>query len=335
MTVPEPTSRQTLSHLLNLFQQRGIKPKNKLGQNFLIDLNLLDLLLRSAELTRDDLVIEIGSGTGGLTARLAAQAGTVLSVEIDPAFHELTLEATAGCENVVAIRADVLRNKNELSPQVLSALAELRQKSGMHHLKVVANLPYAVATPFLSNLLLSDLPVEHMVVTVQWEIAERLLAVPATKAYGALAVLVQSLADVELVRRLPPSVFFPGRRWHRQSYASVPIPPSARMSATWCGFVISCVTFMCIAGKTCAAPWPDCPRAGGARKRSMRNLPSWGWMGLSGLRRWTSRRISGCVMSLDSSFPKNAAAQGIFRPLAHHSIRIRTHRLSRQASSRR
>ncbi len=209
MTVPEPTSRQTLSHLLNLFQQRGIKPKNKLGQNFLIDLNLLDLLLRSAELTRDDLVIEIGSGTGGLTARLAAQAGTVLSVEIDPAFHELTLEATAGCENVVAIRADVLRNKNELSPQVLSALAELRQKSGMHHLKVVANLPYAVATPFLSNLLLSDLPVERMVVTVQWEIAERLLAVPATKAYGALAVLVQSLAGVELIRRLPPSVFFP------------------------------------------------------------------------------------------------------------------------------
>src|SRR5437868_11174888 len=84
--------RQTLSYIRNLFEERGIKPKNKLGQNFLIDLNLIDLILRTAELSRDDLAIEIGSGTGGLTVRLAEQAGAVFSVEIDPSFAALVRE---------------------------------------------------------------------------------------------------------------------------------------------------------------------------------------------------------------------------------------------------
>ena len=92
-----PTShRQTLSYLRNLFDERGIHPKNKLGQNFLIDLNLLDLLVRTAELTPDDLVLEVGSGTGSLTVRLAERAGAVVSVEIDPAFadHDATRPCT-------------------------------------------------------------------------------------------------------------------------------------------------------------------------------------------------------------------------------------------------
>src|SRR6516165_2989591 len=93
MTPPASSTRQTLSYLRNLFAERGIKPKNKLGQNFLIDLNLLELLLRSAELARDDLVLEVGSGTGSLTARLIEQAGAVVSVEIDPAFAALTEES--------------------------------------------------------------------------------------------------------------------------------------------------------------------------------------------------------------------------------------------------
>ncbi len=95
-------------------------------------------------------------------------------------------------------------------------------------LKLVANLPYAVATPVLSNFLLSDLPFERMVTTVQWEIAERLMAQPDTSGYGALAVLAQSLADIELVRRLPPAVF-----WPRPEVASaiVCIRPSAAKRA--------------------------------------------------------------------------------------------------------
>jgi 16S rRNA (adenine1518-N6/adenine1519-N6)-dimethyltransferase len=209
MTLPTPSTRQTLSYLRNLFAERGIKPKNKLGQNFLIDLNLLDLLLRSAELTRADLVLEVGSGTGSLTARLVEQAGAVVSVEIDPAFAALTEETVPPRENMVFLHSDILKNKNELNPAVLHALADLGQRCGTQRVKLVSNLPYAVAVPVLTNLLLCELAFERMVVTVQWEIAERLLAVPATKDYGALTVLVQSLAEVELIRRLSPKVFWP------------------------------------------------------------------------------------------------------------------------------
>ncbi len=205
--MPEP--RQTLSYLRNLFDERGIRPKSKLGQNFLIDLNLLDLIIRTAELSRDDLALEVGSGTGSLTALLAQHAGAVLSVEVDPAFFALTSEAVAGRDNVTLIHADILKNKNELNPEVLSTLDALQQRFDCRQRKLVANLPYVVATPVISNFLLLDSVMERMVVTVQWEIAERLTAQPGTKDYGALAVMVQSLADVELVRRLAPSVFWP------------------------------------------------------------------------------------------------------------------------------
>jgi 16S rRNA (adenine1518-N6/adenine1519-N6)-dimethyltransferase len=229
MRPPPSSPRQTLSYLRGLFAARGIHPKNKLGQCFLIDLNLLDLIVRSAELSREDLVVEIGSGTGSLTARLAHEAGAVFSVEIDPTFHTLARETVGDRENVVLFQGDILENKNTLNPDALAALARLRDVSGCPQLKMVANLPYAVATPVLSNFLLSDFRFERMVVMVQSEIADRLLARPGTKAYGALAVLVQSLADVEAVRpRVPPAVF-----WPRPEVASaiVAIRPSVEKRA--------------------------------------------------------------------------------------------------------
>lgn len=201
--------RQTLSYLRELLDQHGIRPQSKRGQNFLIDLNLLNLLVNAAELTKDDLALEIGTGTGSLTSRLAQEAGAVLSVEIDDAFHDLVRTLAGNPANVVFLHADVLKNKNELNPSVLKALDEFMQRSACKQIKLVANLPYAVATPVIANLLLTPLPIVKMVVTVQLEIAERLISLPSTKEYGALAVLVQSLADVALVRRLPPSVFWP------------------------------------------------------------------------------------------------------------------------------
>lgn len=207
--IESPAPRQTLSYLRGLFDERGIRPKSKLGQNFLIDLNLVDLIVRTAELTLADVAVEIGCGTGSLTARLAELAGAVLAVEVDPAFFELASEMVADRDNVTLFHADALQNKNRLNPEALARLDELRQRPGISRLKLVSNLPYAVATPVITNFLLSELPFERMVATVQWEIAERLLASPGTKDYGALAVLVQSLADVELVRRLAPAVFWP------------------------------------------------------------------------------------------------------------------------------
>jgi 16S rRNA (adenine1518-N6/adenine1519-N6)-dimethyltransferase len=205
MTLP----RQTLSYLRNLLDERGIEPKNKLGQNFLIDLNLLDLVVRTANLTSEDLAFEVGTGTGTLTGRLAEAAGAVVSVEIDPHFFELAQELLAARSNVRLVKADVLKHKNELNPVVLSALDETQARFGCARRKLVANLPYVVATPVICNTLIAGLGVTEMVVMVQWEIAERLTAAVGASMYSSLAVLVQSVADVEVVRRLSPSVFFP------------------------------------------------------------------------------------------------------------------------------
>src|SRR5262245_37756108 len=177
---PDPQPRQTLGYVKSLLDARGLRPKNKLGQNFLIDLNLLDLVVQTAELSRRDLALEIGTGTGSLTARLAERAGAVLSVEVDPSIHALAGELVGDRPNVRLLRADALRNKNDLNPVIVATLRDLREKLGCVWIKLVANLPYAVATPVISNLLLSEVPVERMVVTVQWEIAARLMARPGT-----------------------------------------------------------------------------------------------------------------------------------------------------------
>jgi 16S rRNA (adenine1518-N6/adenine1519-N6)-dimethyltransferase len=219
-----PSPRQTLSYLRTLFEERGIQAKNKLGQNFLVDLNLLELVLRSAEVSPADTILEVGSGTGGLTMRLLEHAGAVVSVEIDLAFFSLTEEAVTAHfalfppepgrpgtfkENVRLVHGDVLAGKNALNPEVLQSVRDLSSQAKSTNVKLVANLPYAVAVPVIANLLLSELIIERMVVMVQWEIAERLTAAPGTHAYAALAVLVQSLAEVTIVRRVPPGSFWP------------------------------------------------------------------------------------------------------------------------------
>jgi 16S rRNA (adenine1518-N6/adenine1519-N6)-dimethyltransferase len=208
--VSPASARQTLSYLRQLFEQHGLHPKKKLGQSFLIDLNLRDLVVRAADLDAADVVLEVGTGTGSLTGRLASLAGAVLSVEVDSDFHRLARELFGPRANLRLLHCDVLKNKNTLNPVVTQALAELCAQSPHARLKLVANLPYAVATPVLANLLLLDLALERMVAMIQLELAERLLARPGSKDYGALAVLFQSVAHVEMVRGpVSPTVFWP------------------------------------------------------------------------------------------------------------------------------
>ncbi len=202
--------RQTQTYLRDLFAARGIHPKKKLGQNFLIDLNVMDVLLRAAEVDKHDVVLEIGTGTGSLTARIASDAAAVLSVEIDRDFHALAMETVQKHRNVELMCCDILKSKNLLNPVVLAHLEKLIEQTGATRLKLVANLPYVVATPVIANLLLSQRPPQRVVVMVQAEIANRLTAPPGIKDYGALSVLVQSMGHVEIVRnRLPPTVFWP------------------------------------------------------------------------------------------------------------------------------
>jgi len=206
---PVPSPRQTLSYLLRLFEGYGLEAKSKLGQNFLIDLNLVDLIVRTAELDASDAVLEVGTGTGSLTARLAEHAGAVVTVEIDKTLQPVAKEVVGERSNVRFVFGDCLAKKNELNPDMLAAWDEAAKQKGCSRKKLVANLPYVIATPLVSNLLIARTDIERMVVMVQWEIAERMRAVPNTKDYNALSVLVQSVADVETVRKVLPSNFHP------------------------------------------------------------------------------------------------------------------------------
>lgn len=203
------SDRQTRSHLVELFAQQGFHPRHDLGQNFLIDLNLIEFVVREAELDMDDVVLEIGAGTGGMTTFLAREAGAVVSVEIDPNMYALASEATASYRRLTLLNCDALKSKNTLAPEVLAAVAERRAELPEGNFKLVANLPYSVATPVVSNLVATELPWERMVITIQYELAERMVAEPGSDAYGALSVWLQSQCEVKIRKKLGPNVFWP------------------------------------------------------------------------------------------------------------------------------
>lgn len=203
------TDRQTRSYLMQLFAERGLHPRGDLGQNFLIDLNLIEFIVRQAELDPHDVVLEIGAGTGSLTAELARQAGAVVSVEYDRTVYQLAAEATSACPNVTLLQCDALRNKNRFAPAVLDAVQDQLQAEPDRRLKLVANLPYNIATPVISNLVATELPWVQMVATIQFELALRMVARPGSEHYGALAIWLQSQCRVKVLKKLSPNVFWP------------------------------------------------------------------------------------------------------------------------------
>jgi 16S rRNA (adenine1518-N6/adenine1519-N6)-dimethyltransferase len=204
-----PPPRQTISFLQKRFREVGLEPDKRHGQNFLIDLNLIDLLVRTADLNKNDVVLEIGTGTGSLTARMAELAAAVVTVEIDEHLHLLASEELIDVPNVTLLHQDALRNKNNLHDNVLAAVREKLAESPGRRFKLCANLPYNVATPILSNLLSTDITPVSMTATIQRELAERIVARPRTKDYSALSIWMQALCDVEIVRVMPPDVFWP------------------------------------------------------------------------------------------------------------------------------
>lgn len=201
--------RQTRAHLMQLFEEHGFNPRHDLGQNFLIDLNIIEAIVREAQLTPDDVVLEIGTGTGGMTTFMAVQAGHVVSVEYDNNMFQLATDQAGGFENVTLLHMDALKNKNNFAPAVIEAVQAALAVDPRRRLKLVANLPYNVATPIISNLVATELPWTRIVATIQLELAERMAATPEIPNYGALSVWLQAQADVKVARRMPPEVFWP------------------------------------------------------------------------------------------------------------------------------
>lgn len=192
-----------------LFQEHGFNPRTDLGQNFLIDINLIDYIVAQSNLTSDDVVLEVGAGTGGMTAFLAQQAGAVVSVEVDRNMHELASATVADFDNVTLLKADILKNKNTLSSEVLDVVNERLAEDPARRLKLVSNLPYSVATPVVSNLVATDLPWTRMVVTIQWELGQKMAAKAGKSQYGALSVWLQAQCGVKVLKRLQNTVFWP------------------------------------------------------------------------------------------------------------------------------
>lgn len=196
---------QTLAEIRALLERHGLRPKHALGQNFLIDHNLIDKLVRTADLTPGDLVLEIGPGTGTLTEALIQAHTTVIACELDADLAELLRERFAeaiACRQLTLIEGDVLARSKALNPDVVAAIDG-------RSFRLVANLPYGAGTPVIVQLATSHTPCLGQFVTIQREVAERLRAKPGSRDYGELTVLVAATCDVETIASVPPTCFWP------------------------------------------------------------------------------------------------------------------------------
>ena len=184
-----------------IIQRHGFSFKKSLGQNFLIDQNILNKIVDAADLDKDKGALEIGPGIGALTEKLAQVAGTVTAVEIDQRLIPILREVMEPYPNVTVEHGDVLKVD-------LRDLFE-RRFGGVSKISVVANLPYYVTTPILMKLLEEKLPLENIEVMIQKEVAERMAASPGTKDYGSLSIAVQYYCEPQMVCTVPHTVFIP------------------------------------------------------------------------------------------------------------------------------
>lgn len=174
--------------------------QKKFGQNFLIDTHVLDKIVSAAEITKEDVVLEIGPGIGTLTQYLAYQAKEVIAVEIDKALIPILQDTLSAYDNVTILNEDILKVD-------INRLVE--EKNQGKPIKVVANLPYYITTPIIMGLFERHVPVASITVMVQKEVADRMQVGPGTKDYGALSLAVQYYAEPYIVANVPQNCFMP------------------------------------------------------------------------------------------------------------------------------
>ncbi len=170
--------------------------QKKFGQNFLIDSHVIHKIMEAAEITKQDVVLEIGPGIGTMTQYLAEQAGRVYAVEIDKNLIPVLEETLAPYDNVTIVNQDILK-------------VDIPKLVGEKKIKIVANLPYYITTPIIMGLFENHIPAEAVTVMVQKEVAERMQAKPGTKDYGALSLAVQYYASPYIAANVPPNCFIP------------------------------------------------------------------------------------------------------------------------------
>lgn len=182
-----------------------IRPKKSLGQNFLNDMRVVQDILCAAELSEDDAVIEVGPGLGVMTEKLAEQAGLVAAVEIDGALIPTLKKLEERFGNVVILNRDIL--KTDVRRDILDEFVTPRS---LERVKVVANLPYYITTPIVMKFLEENASdVDSLVIMVQKEVAERMIAPPGGKDYGAMTVTVNYFSEPEIMFTVPPHCFYP------------------------------------------------------------------------------------------------------------------------------
>ncbi|MCD8908460.1 16S rRNA (adenine(1518)-N(6)/adenine(1519)-N(6))-dimethyltransferase RsmA [Staphylococcus arlettae] len=191
----------TPSRTKALLNQYGFDFKKSLGQNFLIDVNIIHKIIDASDIDEHTGIIEIGPGMGSLTEQLAKHAQKVLSFEIDQRLIPVLDDTLAPYDNVTIINEDIL--KADIATYVHQHLADCDK------IMVVANLPYYITTPILLNLMQQTLPIDGYVVMMQKEVGERLNAQVGTKAYGSLSIVAQYYTETSKVLTVPKSVFLP------------------------------------------------------------------------------------------------------------------------------
>ena len=185
---------------IEVLQKYHFNFQKKFGQNFLIDTHVLEKIIASADVTKDDFVLEIGPGIGTMTQYLCEHARAVAAVEIDKNLIPILGDTLGAYDNVEIINQDILKVD-------IKKLAE--EKNGGRPIKVVANLPYYITTPIIMGLFESHVPIDSITVMVQKEVADRMQVGPGTKDYGALSLAVQYYAAPEIVAIVPPNCFMP------------------------------------------------------------------------------------------------------------------------------
>ncbi len=186
-----------------LMKKYGITANKKLGQNFLIDENVLDTIVNSSEINSDDLIIEIGPGLGTLTAKLLEKAGKVICVELDDRMISVLKDRFFMYQNLEIINEDILKiDLNKI-------IKENKENNNFKEVKIVANLPYYITTPIIMKLLEEKLDIESITVMIQKEVADRLTAIPGEKNSGAITYTVYYFSQAEEILTVPNTSFIP------------------------------------------------------------------------------------------------------------------------------